>query len=128
MIQTMPILISSLFPFAAKGIDSNAKTAIENARTAFAAAETEMNFGDAAAEIIAKSAGERQAYLAEIAAWHYSKSVVQFRQALGKFEMAGRNTMPAKYSRYIQSKKAECLNRANKAFSKKSSVEKLAGE
>lgn len=118
MINTMPMFISSIFPFTMKTVDQDAKMAIETARQAFIDAETEMKFGDLANGLISKHSGESSENLVEIAVWHYERSVKQFRVAMGKFERAGRHQLPTKYSKYVETKKATCVERANTAFAK----------
>lgn len=117
----MPMFISSLFTMSTRNVDENAKISIENARRALADAETELRFGDLAANLIGQHTGGSSENLSEIAVWHYERSVRQFRVAMGKFQIAGRNNLPAKYSRYIENKKAVCLSKANEAYAKQHS-------
>jgi len=121
----MPMFLTSIFPFTMRTVDSEAKTSIETARQAFISAETEMKFGDLAADLIAKHSGGSSENLAEIAVWHYERSVKQFRVAMGKFERAGRHPLPTKYSKYVETKKANCLNMANAAFAKGNGAKSL---
>ncbi|MEQ1762328.1 MAG: hypothetical protein ABL984_04180 [Pyrinomonadaceae bacterium] len=118
MITTMPVFISSLFTLSFRTVDADAKSAIETARQAFADAETEMNFGDLAKGLISKHTGASSENLTEIACWHYERSVKQFRLAMGKFQIASRHDLPSKYSKYVESKKSKCVERANTAFAK----------
>lgn len=117
----MPMILNSIFSLTMKSVETNAKISIENARQAFADAETEMKFGDLAANMMDKHTGASSENLSEIACWHYDRSVKQFRKAMGKFEIAGRYSLPTKYAKYVENKKAACVARANEAFGKRNS-------
>ncbi len=123
----MPVLINSVFPFLTKNYSSEARTLIETARQVFAAAETETNFGDLANGMIRQQPEKAQGNLSEIAVWHYERGIKKYREALAQFEKAEAHALPNKYVRYIESKKSECLRRANAVFAKKRQAETTAG-
>lgn len=126
MTNAMPVFINSLFPFFAKALDADAKSRIEEAREIFAAAAQETSFGDIAkSQIVASAQSLPNKNLAEIAAWHYERAVLKYRQALGKFSHAEKSELPVKYRRYVEKKIADCRARANAAYAGKLEAEKF---
>lgn len=120
MTNAMPMLINSFVPFLTNSNSHNeVKFLIETAREEFIAAEAETGHGDAAMAMIDGQERDRaKSHLCEIASWHYERSVIQFQQALEKFDQAGSYYLPTKYVKYVESKKPECVRRAAAAVAK----------
>ena len=123
MINAMPILINSLFPFMTRSLDVEAGNSIEKAREIFAEAEEEIKFGDIASSKIKEVAGETNKNMVAIAVWHYGRGIKKYLEAFGKFEKAAMRNLPPKYKKYVEKKMKKCLKRGNSVNLQKRNVE-----
>lgn len=123
MINAMPILINSLFPFTTKSLDAVARNSIEKARETFAEAEEETKFGDIAGSRISNGAGETNKNMVAIAVWHYGRGIKKYLEAFGRFEKAAALRLPPKYKKYVERKMKDCLERGNSVNLRKRNAE-----
>lgn len=106
----MPIFINSLFPYLAKAnLDSSSKKLIEDARKSIAIAEKEMNYADIAFAHTGTDSENPNLKLAEIARWHCEQSIKHYSEAVAAFDQAAKQTLPAKYKKYVDLKSKKCL-------------------
>jgi len=110
MTNAMPIFINSLFPYLAKvNLDGGAKKFIEDARKSIAIAEKEMNYADIAFAHTGTDSESPNLKLAEIARWHCEQSIKHYGEAISALEKAAKQTLPAKYKKYVDLKSKKCL-------------------